>query len=183
MSVLASLVLTAVVPVIAAVGIGAALIGTMKWVAEPRLVLSPSMEPALCPGDRVLTLKTRRARSGIRPGDVVVVLDPEQRSPRALIKRVVACGGSTVAMVEGTVLVNGSPAAVANSSREPNFGPKYVPPGSLFVLGDNLSLSRDSRAFGPLSCHAVLARAVAIYWPVRRIGLVTAAWDTESVVS
>jgi signal peptidase I len=85
---------------------------------------------------------------------------------------VVAGGGSTVGIVDGIVLVDGTPVPLASSAPTPRSGPYRVPAAFLFVLGDNLPASRDSRDFGPVPCDSILARAVAVYWPPRRIGLI-----------
>lgn len=50
-------------------------------------VRGPSMEPTLWPGDRLVTIPTRAA--WLRPGQVVVLDDPEDPSHR-VIKRIVA---------------------------------------------------------------------------------------------
>lgn len=47
---------------------------------------------------------------------------------------------------------------------EHDFGPIDVPPGMLFVMGDNRDYSNDSRAWGFLPIENVEGRAIAIYW-------------------
>jgi len=46
-----------------------------------------------------------------------------------------------------------------------------VPPGSLWVVGDNRAASRDSRRFGPLPRSSVRGRVVWRYWPPGRLGV------------
>jgi signal peptidase I len=50
-----------------------------------------------------------------------------------------------------------------------DFGPVAVPPGQIFMMGDNRDNSMDSRFWGPLAEAEVTGRAVLIYW----------SWDPE----
>ena len=101
-----------------------------------------------------------------RRGDVVVVERPE--GEESLIKRVVALPGEEIQVRDGRALVDGRPA------EEPwvtNFGgrdylPAVVPPGHVFVLGDNRPVSYDSRAIGPVPVASIRGRAWLVYWPL-----------------
>jgi signal peptidase I len=132
-------------------------------------------------------------------GDVVVfktrgISQLDQR--KDFIKRVVGQGGERLQIVpdnphsnpsgselgrnEGHVFIDGNrlkePAAIAERSYYPageyGSGEIEVPEEYYFMLGDNGLNSRDSRFWGFVPRNNVIGKAVAIYWPPRRIGLI-----------
>ena len=54
--------------------------------------------------------------------------------------------------------------AQAGACRVDNYGPRVVPEGTIFCLGDNRDNSLDSRFWGPVPLSYVKGRAVLIYW-------------------
>ncbi len=109
------------------------------------MVRDGSMRPTLLPGDRIYV---DPAAFRLRPpaaGSLVVVRDPERPS-RWLVK--------CVQHVAGERLADG----------------RLVPGGTVFLVGDDPAVSRDSRAFGPVRLDAVVGGPWFRYLPPERRG-------------
>ena len=65
----------------------------------------------------------------------------------------------------GAYFADGASHVQFNGPRD-NFGPAAVPPGQLFVLGDNRDQSIDSRFWGFVDVDDVEGKAFLIYWSV-----------------
>lgn len=109
-----------------------------------------SMEPTLHNGQPVVCL---RLAKNYERGDIASVRMP---NGEFLVKRVVAVAGDTVEIRDGEVLINGEvlndgfgPTERANSGTVEY--PLTLKEGQIFVLGDNRSVSTDSRTFGPIA--------------------------------
>ena len=111
-----------------------------------------------------------------RPGDLIIIESPEDPS-KDLIKRCVAVEGQTVHVRHKVVYVDGRPMADPSgvkyedrrelpwwSSGRDNYGPFRVPPGHIFVMGDNRDRSYDSRFFGPIPKDKIKAHPLLIYY-------------------
>lgn len=118
------------------------------------------------------------------PGHIVTCWSPTDG--KRLVKRVVGIPGDTVALRGGRLVINGEPldyqqtensslifsedlgghrhavAFVPGHRRGRDFGPITVPPGKLFVMGDNRDLSADSRIFGFVEREAVLGQVKGV---------------------
>ncbi|RKP00036.1 hypothetical protein CXG81DRAFT_13712 [Caulochytrium protostelioides] len=113
------------------------------------MVVGPSMLPTLhMEGDVVLLSHLAFTPQA---GDLVVFkspLDPR----RFVVKRVVGVPGDTIRC-------DGPPPPDA-------LVPLTVPPGTLWVQGDNVANSTDSRHYGPVPIGLVVGRVVmALRWP------------------
>jgi len=137
---------------------------------------SDSMCPTICLNERIIA--GMDAFNGRPPerGEVILFLHPP--GGQRFLKRVVAVGGDTVASgPANTILVNGKvvdwpivcgdPVRDETPSREQvEFKALTVPQDSLFVVGDNLNHSLDSRhpGYGLVPRDLVEGKALLIYW-------------------
>jgi signal peptidase I len=161
---------------------------------------SGSMESTLNVSDRVLVEKVSYRFGDVKRGDVVVFVHEEpgfeapgpsnpvagffsslgqavgvvKPSDRDFIKRVVGLPGDTITCRGGKVFRNGDEVTeayldegtVTDNCKQTT----TVPPGELFVMGDNRGNSQDSRFFGPIRREDVVGRAFVRIWPLTHIG-------------
>lgn len=139
-----------------------------------------SMRPTLMEHDRILVNKFLYHFREPERGEVIVFWYPEDPK-RAFIKRLIALGGDTIQLRNGEVLVNGYPLELPKVTHEPysnigNWGAAgdqiHVPPGSLYVLGDNSPASKDSRYWGFVPRKYLIGKAMVIFWPLTRMRLI-----------
>lgn len=133
-------------------------------------VQGSSMMDTLHENDRVFVNKISYRFHPPRRGEVVVL--HELGGERDLIKRVIAMPGETVKIDQCDVYIDGRlldepylSESVRQSDAWCEFGPVTVPPGDVFVMGDNRPASADSRIFGAIPEDKIVGRAFVIFWP------------------
>lgn len=117
-------------------------------------------------------------------GDVVVFRYPKDPSTD-FIKRIVGLPGDKIMIKNKQVYINGKPLdepykvhsnpmpfSVFNSTQDNWDTPRIIPPDSYFMMGDNRDNSRDSRFWGVLKRNYIKGKALFIYWPPSRVGLI-----------
>jgi len=142
------------------------------FVLQLYVVDGSSMYPTLQSGDRLFVNKLVYRLREPRPGEVVVLRDPIVPE-RRLIKRVVAVGGETVEVRGGVLYVDGRPVqegfAIPDTGPSGDVKPTLVPPGHVYVLGDNRGGSLDSRVLHAIPLRSVEGKAAFLFWPPGRI--------------
>ncbi|MGC8488642.1 MAG: signal peptidase I [Clostridia bacterium] len=140
-----------------------------SFVLESYQVSGFSMEPTLQNGERVLVNKFIFHFESPQPGEIIVFRSPVIPS-QDWIKRVIAVPGETVGIRQGQVFINGRRVPepfLKYTDPSSNYRTVKVPPGYLFVLGDNRPDSYDSRYFGFLKESLVRGEAFVVWWPPR----------------
>jgi len=143
---------------------------------QPVKVEGTSMMPSLIDQERIFINKFvyRFGITDIGRGDMVVFWFPGDPT-KSYIKRIIGVPGDTVEVSEGTVYVNGNALAESYVPEEYrdhiSMTRRTVPADQFFVLGDHRSSSNDSRNWGMVPRSFIYGKAVFVYWPLDRIGL------------
>jgi len=157
-------------------------LGVRTFVGEASVVPTGSMEGTILIGDHLfldkmlygpeiplLDWRLPRLKS-VRRGDIVAFRyprDPEE----TFVKRVVAVGGDVLEIRDSRLFINSQaidePYVLHRfplRSAHEHVGPIQVPPGSLFVMGDNRDNSSDSREWGFVPAENVIGEPLLVYW-------------------
>jgi signal peptidase I len=146
----------------------------IMFLYQPVKVEGTSMLPGLEDQERIFINKFVYKFESIERGDIVVFHYP--RDPqKSYIKRVIGVAGDRIAIRNGYVYVNGAllqepyvPVAYFDPRSYPE---ELVPQGAYYVLGDHRTMSNDSRDFGPVDSDFIYGKAVFVYWPVGKVGV------------
>ncbi len=135
-------------------------------------ISSGAMMPTLLLGDHILVNKLIYKTAEPKRGDIIIFPYPEDPS-RAWLKRLIAVEGDIVEIRDKRLYINGKEQSEpykintdSSSFRDPrdNFGPVTIPPGKLFVMGDNRDQSYDSRFWGYVPKDTIEGKVMSLYW-------------------
>ena len=160
--------------------VGSLFIVIYLFIMQPNQVKGSSMEPSFDSSDYIFTSKiTYKFRQPER-GDVVVFKSPGNPDIE-YIKRVIGLPGDTVLLSNSEVYVNGNKLdePYISAKTDPIEGgyakenvPIILPPGYLWVMGDNRPRSSDSREFGPIPEASVIGQVFYRYFPPQKMGAI-----------
>jgi signal peptidase I len=187
-------------PVLIIIAFGLALL-IKTFLVQAFFIPSESMVPTLQVGDRVLVNKLVYRFREPRRGEIIVFvaehavatqnrsffrkiadnitqgLGVSQPADRDFIKRIIGLPGETLQMRDSVVTITTTSGKTLRlnepyARKDPSqFGPFKVPPGTLFVMGDNRPNSSDSRyRLGPIRRKDVVGKAFVKVWPPGRFG-------------
>ena len=167
------------------------------FVVQQYYIAGPSMETTLWGNDRVLVNKLSYRIGDPQRGDVIVfdriTTNGDTVQHDDLIKRVIGLGGESVEIRDCQVFIDGELLAepwlgdatgdevtsdVVATEPEPdlncgtaNLDPVQVGENEVFLIGDNRSMSFDSRMFGPIDRDLIRGKAMIVIWPFDSIAL------------
>ncbi|MDE2027634.1 MAG: signal peptidase I [Candidatus Omnitrophica bacterium] len=130
---------------------------------------------------KLLSLTKQRLPGFRKPqtGDIIVFVYPLDPT-KDFIKRLIAVGGETVEIRDGSVYINGKKVTDPRITKthylnRGDYGAEgevvRVPPGYVFVMGDNTASSYDSRYWGFVPEANIIGKADVLFWPLNRIGI------------
>jgi signal peptidase I len=187
----------AVVQILVTIGVALALAeGVQAAVVKPFEIPTPSMEPTLEIGQRILVNRLAYDFGAPQRGDIVVFHPPasltcavavpaDEPCPRSgrvhagdyYVKRVMGLPGERIAIRDGHPVIDGREltreayVAPCGMAAECNMERAVtIPKGEYFVMGDNRGDSDDSRIWGPIPESWIVGQVFASYWPPDRIG-------------
>jgi len=148
--------------------------GIRGFALQAFFVPSGSMIPTLKIGDRILVDKIFFSASSAGRGTIVVLHHPSHDNMcgppgEDLVKRVIATAGQTIWSQGNTVYIDGKAITESYLPRGTSLGTtpisrQTIPKGDVYLLGDNRSISCDSRFWGPIPTSSIVGQVVAIFW-------------------
>lgn len=151
-----------------------------------------SMEPTFHPGQRIVVSRAESTITNLlmgaayaahseaagvgwlQRGQVVVFYESEDRESLPLIKRLIGIPGDHVQIYDGVVLINGAQLAepyLTTGTACDAHCDLTLGPSEYFFMGDNRSVSRDSRQFGPIPANQIVGRVVLRFWPLDQLAI------------
>jgi len=164
---------------IVAIAVAAALL-LRAFVFQTFFIPSASMTPTLKVGDRILVNKLAYHLHGVGRGDIIVFKRPPQEhcgtEVADLVKRVIGLPGETISDHNGTVYIDGrvlDETYLPKHDRDtytPSFAPVRIAANHYFVMGDDRSISCDSRYWGTVSRSEIIGKVDMVIWPLSHLG-------------
>lgn len=119
---------------------------TMLIFIRPMKIIGSSMEPTLSANSWIIINRLAYKFSNPNPGDIIIFTTSEFNATY-MIKRVIAIEKDIIEIINGKVYVNDIllQEKYVQNNFNVNFEKRIIPTNSVFVLGDNRSISKDSR--------------------------------------
>ncbi|MDI9490065.1 MAG: signal peptidase I [Saccharofermentanales bacterium] len=148
------------------------------FVIQRNTISGPSMEPTLQNNDQIFVEKISKYFK-IERGDIVTIDEAEDDHPHnLLIKRVIGLPGEKIEINDGVVYINDQElieeylpnGVVTTANPEMEHTSEILGEDEYFVLGDNRSVSKDSRRLGPVHKDQIIGKLLVRFYPFDSIG-------------
>jgi len=154
------------------------------FIAQPFLVSGPSMDDTFANGEYLIVDELTYNFNDPQRGDVIIFHYPLD-TKKFFIKRIIGLPGETVEIkndkviicltncqIEANKIILTEPYIKIDKLEPPRPNTKVIlKADEYFVLGDNRSVSSDSRIWGPVKKDLISGRAFLRLLPFSRIGL------------
>ena len=130
------------------------------------------MVPTLLDGDIMILDKIGYRINGLKRFDIVVIKYNNEK----IIKRVIGLPGDYIEYRDNILYVNGKEIKeeykrdITNNFSLKDLGYEKIPENKYLVLGDNRSISKDSRIIGLIDKEDIEGYTGIIVFPFKRIG-------------
>lgn len=161
----------------------AAVLILRQFFVQAFVIPSESMKPTLKIHDRLLANKIIYKIKQPHRWDVIIFKYPEDPK-KYFVKRLVGLPGENIEIKNGHVYINGICMQYPEYITTPLYyyndeggifgvnGEIKIPEDSFYALGDNSINSKDSRYWGFIPGKNLAGKAVFIYWPPWRMGII-----------
>lgn len=154
------------------------------FLIQPFKVVGASMQPNFYNQDYLIIDELHYRFEDPQRGEIIVFHPPNNPS-QDYIKRVIGLPGETVIVSQGVVTIQNSAHPQGFVLDESSYIAGVYTPGEThvtlkaneyFVMGDNRSVSLDSRSFGPMPRANLVGRVWIRGWPIEKSGSIQAAF-------
>ena len=151
------------------------------FVIQRNSVIGDSMVPNLHQDDQLLVEKVSKLVGGIGYTDIITIKTDELRGHEGepnIIKRVIGKPGDTIeirsdGVYRNDVLLDEAaylPENTPTEIRDMDFAKVELADDEYFVMGDNRTISLDSRSFGPVKLESIIGRVLIRFYPFEDFG-------------
>lgn len=138
-----------------------------SFVITPVRVQGPSMKNTLENGDILLLYKL----GNLHRNDIAVLKDVTD--DEAIIKRVIGLPGETIEIIDSIIYIDGKVIEDKHAFGDTrDYAKTTLANDEYFLLGDNRTVSKDSRYFGPVKKSNIKGKVIFRLFPFSKIGII-----------
>lgn len=134
-------------------------------------VMGTSMDPTFKENDLLLVSKFHYVFNKVKRGEIIVF---DYKNTKSVVKRIIGLPGERVIYKNNILYINdiAYKDAYSGTTITSDFDSGIIPSGCYYVLGDNRTVSVDSRVIGPVCNKDIKGKVVYRFWPLSKFGSV-----------